>query len=205
MGRLTVSEFVTLDGVLQAPGAPEEDAEGGFRHGGWQAPLIDAESGNVITRHIQQMDALLLGRKTYDIFAAYWPNQRGAIADKLNGVPKFVASRSRRKLEWQRSTLLHGDVPERVARVKREHGEVHVIGSGELVQALLRHELVDRFDLWVYPLLLGTGKRLFADGTVPTGLRLAGSRAYPKGAIHLEYERAGKPTYGDMADEVGKK
>src|SRR5438132_801047 len=145
MGRLIVSEFVTLDGVMQAPGGPDEDTESGFRHGGWQAPLIDEESGSVITKHIQRMDALLLGRKTYDIFAGYWPKAVGDIADKLNNVPKFVASRSRSKLEWNKSSLVQGDVPKEVVRIKKEHGEVHVIGSGDLVQTLLRHDLVDRF------------------------------------------------------------
>jgi dihydrofolate reductase len=199
MGQLIVSEFMTLDGVMQAPGGPEEDTAGGFAHGGWQAPFVDQESLRLITKHIQQMDALLLGRRTYDIFAAYWPKATaGDIADKLNRVPKVVASRSRRKLEWNNSTLLQGDLSKEVARVKQTHGEVHVIGSGDLVQTLLRHDLVDRFDLWVYPLLLGTGKRLFGEGTVPAGLRLTGSQAFPKGVIHLEYERAGQPTYGRM-------
>ena len=202
MGQLIVSEFVTLDGVMQAPGGPEEDTEGGFKHGGWQAPFSDEESGSLITKDIERMDALLLGRKTYDIFAAYWPKATtGKIANKLNTAPKFVASRSRRKLEWNNSTLIQGDLSKEVARIKQKHGEVHVIGSGNLVQTLLRHDLVDRFNLWVYPLLLGTGKRLFGDGTVPAGLRLTNSQAFPKGAILLTYERAGKPRYGDLSVE----
>ncbi len=192
MGQLIVSEMVSLDGVMQAPGGPEEDTEGGFKHGGWQAPLLDEESLSLITREIGRMDALLLGRKTYDIFAAYWPKTTNnkEIADKLNNAPKFVASRSRRRLEWNNSTLIQGDL---------KHGEVHVIGSGNLVQSLLRHDLVDRFNLWVYPLLLGTGKRLFGEGTLPAGLRLSSSQAFPKGAIHLAYERAGKPKHGDLS------
>src|SRR6266705_4185743 len=200
MGQLIVSEFVTLDGVMQAPGGPEEDTEGGFKHGGWQAPLLDEESLSLITGDIGRMDALLLGRKTYDIFAAYWPRATTnmEIADKLNTAPKYVASRSRRKLEWNNSTLIQGDVSKEVARIKQKHGEVHVIGSGDLVQTLLRHDLVDRLNLWVYPLLLGTGKRLFADGTVPTALRLVESATFPKGAVLLTYERAGKPTFGSM-------
>jgi dihydrofolate reductase len=197
-----VTEFLTLDGVMQAPGGPDEDTESGFKHGGWQAPLIDEESGTIITRGIQRMDALLLGRKTYDIFAAYWPKATGDIADKLNGVPKFVASRSRRKLEWNNSTLIQGDLPKQVASIKKTHDEVHVIGSGDLAQTLLRNDLVDRLSLWVYPLTLGTGKRLFGEGTVPTSLRLASSRAFPKGAVHLEYDRVGKPKYGDMSAEA---
>ena len=196
MGQLIVSEMVSLDGVMQAPGGAEEDTEGGFKHGGWQAPLLDEESLSLISREIGRMDALLLGRKTYDIFAAYWPKTttNKEIADKLNNAPKFVASRSRRRLEWNNSTLIQGDLSKEVARIKQKHGEVHVIGSGNLVQTLLRFDLVDRLSLWVYPLLLGTGKRLFGEGTLPTGLRLTSSAAFPKGAIHLAYERAGKPT-----------
>jgi len=120
MGQLIVSEFVTLDGVMQGPGGPEEDIEGGFKHGGWQAPLLDEESLSLITRDIGRMDALLLGRKTYDIFAAYWPKATNnkEIADKLNNAPKYVASRSRRKLEWNNSTLIQGDLSKEVARIK---------------------------------------------------------------------------------------
>src|SRR2546422_5094038 len=203
MGQLIVSEFVTLDGVMQAPGGPEEDTEGGLKHGGWQGLLRDGESLRLITRDIGRMDALLLGRKPYDIFAAYWPRATtGKIADKLNNAPKFVASRSRRRLEWNNSTLIQGDLSKEVARIKQEHGEVHVIGSGNLVQTLLGHELVDLFNLWVYPLLLGTGKRLFGEGTVPAGLRLTASRAFPKGAIHMVYERAGKPKHDDLSVEA---
>jgi len=201
MGQLIVSEMVSLDGVMQAPGGPEEDTEGGFKHGGWQAPLLDEESLSLITRDIGRMDALLLGRKTYDIFAAYWPKAttNKEIADKLNNAPKFVASRSRRKLEWNNSTLIQGDVSKEVGRIKQKYGEVHVIGSGDLVQTLLRHDLVDWFNLWVYPILLGTGKRLFGEGTLPAGLRLTNSQAFPKGAIHLAYEHAGKPKHGDLS------
>src|SRR5438067_7232654 len=193
MGQLIVSEFVSLDGVMQAPGGPEEDTEGGFKHGGWQMPLLDEESLSVITRDIGRMDALLLGRKTYDIFAAYWPKATSdkEIADKLNSAPKFVASRSRRKLEWNNSTLIQGDLSKEVARIKQEHGEVHVIGSGNLVQTLLRHDLVDRFNLWVYPLLLGTGKRLFGEVTVPAGLLRTSSQSFHRREIHLAYELAG--------------
>lgn len=203
MGELIVSEFVTLDGVMQAPGGPKEDTEGGFRHGGWQAPLLDEEAGELITRDIERMDALLLGRKTYDIFANYWPTANvDRIADKLNSAPKFVASRTRRKLAWNNSTQLQDDVPKDVARIKQKYGEVHVIGSGNLVQTLLRNGLVDRFNLWVHPVLLGSGKRLFAEGTVPTSLRLTTSQAFPKGAILLTYEPVGKPRYGDMTVET---
>src|SRR5436309_1209125 len=191
MGQLIVSEFVTLDGVMQAPGGPEEDTEGGFKHGGWQAPFSDEESGSLITKDIERMDALLLGRKTYDIFAAYWPKATtGKIANKLNSAPKFVASRSRRKLEWNNSTLIQADLSKEVARIKQKHGEVHVIGSGNLVQTLLRQDLVDRFNLWLYPLLLSTGKRLLVDGTVPASLHVTSSQESSKGALHLAYASA---------------
>src|SRR5947208_11384511 len=203
MGKLIVIEMVALNGVMQAPGGAKEDTESGFKHGGWQMPLLDEESLNLITRDIGRMDALLLGRKTYDIFAAYWPKATtGKIADKLNSAPKFVVSRSRRKLEWNNSTLIQGDLSKEVARIKQNHGEVHVMGSGNLVQTLLRHDLVDRFNLWVYPLLLGTGKRLFGEGTMPAGLRLTSSRTFPRGAIHLAYEQAGKPKHGDLSVEA---
>lgn len=201
MGELVVNMFTSLDGVLQGPGGPDEDREGGFEYGGWQAPYVDEESGKVITDHIAGMEALLLGRKTYEIFAAYWPRQpaENPIAARLNGAPKYVASRMLDSLGWTNSTLLQGDMAQSVARVKAQFGRVDVIGSGNLVQTLLRNDLADRLNLWVFPVLLGSGKRLFGDGTVPTALRLAESATFPKGAVHLTYERAGKPTFGTMA------
>jgi dihydrofolate reductase len=201
MGELMVSMFVSLDGVIQGPGAPDEDREGGFEHGGWQAPYFDEESGKVITGHIARLEALLLGRKTYEIFAAYWPQAAAEdpIAARLNSAPKYVASRTLDTVEWNNSKLIEGDVADAVARLKREHGQIDVIGSGNLVQTLLRHDLVDRLNVWVYPVLLGSGKRLFADGTVPTALRLVESATFPKGAVLLAYQRTGKPTYGSMA------
>ena len=204
MGRLIVTEFMTLDGVAQAPGRPEEDPEAGFAHGGWQAPLIDRADGADVFATAKTMDALLLGRKTYDIFAGYWPTAPDSIpfTGLLNGVPKYVASRTLTgPLAWQGSTLVADDLAESVTALKGRHDEVHVIGSLDLVQSLLRLGLVDRQNLWVYPLLLGTGKRVFADGTVPAALRLTDSVTYPKGALHLTYEIAGVPTYGSMAVE----
>ena len=199
MGDLVVDTFLTLDGVMQAPGAPREDPEGGFRHGGWQVPHFDAPSGKAIGEGIERMDALLLGRKTYDIFAAYWPTapQDHPIAAKLNAVPKYVASRTLRSAAWRNSTILQGDAAQAIAEVKRRHRETHVIGSGNLVQTLLRHGLADRFNLWLYPVTLGQGKRLFAEGTVPTAFRLERSQAFPNGAVLLTYRPVGKPTYGD--------
>lgn len=201
MGQLVVTEFLTLDGVAQAPGRPDEDDSGGFVHGGWQAPLFDEASGAVMFERARDLDALLLGRRTYDIFAAYWPHAPEEIpfTGLLNGAPKYVASRTLSEpLSWSGSSLLPGDVAEAVAAVKQRHRHVSVIGSLGLVQTLLEARLVDRFELWLYPLLLGSGTQVFGPGTVPTALRLAESTTYPSGTVHLVYEPAGEPTYGDM-------
>jgi dihydrofolate reductase len=205
MGKLIVTEFVTLDGVAQAPGGPDEDRDGGFTLGGWQVPLLDQESGGTMFERAQSMDALLLGRKTYEIFAAYWPKAPEEIpfTGLLNRVPKYVASRTLSDpLAWQGTTLLAGDLGESVAAAKERHDEVHVIGSLDLVQSLLRLGLVDRLNLWQYPLLLGSGKRVFAGGTVPTALRLTESVTWPNGTLQLTYETAGAPTYGNLAIEA---
>jgi dihydrofolate reductase len=204
MGKLIVTEFVTLDGVAQAPGGPDEDREGGFAHGGWQAPVADPESGAVIFDEAKKMGALLLGRRTYEIFADYWPDapQEIPFTGLLNGAPKYVASRSLSgPLAWQGSTLIAGDLAAGVTDLKTRHEEVHVIGSLNLLQSLLRLGLVDRMNLWLYPLVLGSGKQVFADGTVPTALRLIGSVTYPNGTLHLTYGTAGVPTYGDLGVE----
>jgi dihydrofolate reductase len=205
MGRLVVTEFVTLDGIAQAPGAPDEDRDSGFAHGGWQAPLLDHESGDAMFEQAKNMDALLLGRKTYEIFANYWPNAPEEIpfTGLLNRVPKYVASRTLAEpLSWQGSTLVAGDLAEGITALKERHEQVHVIGSLDLVQSLLRFELIDQLNLWLYPLLLGSGKQVFASGTVPTALRLTDSVTYPNGTLHLTYETAGHPTYGNLADET---
>jgi dihydrofolate reductase len=202
MGRLIVTEYVTLDGVAQAPGEPEEDRDGGFTHGGWLAPLVDQATGAAVFEQAKSMDALLLGRKTYDIFAGYWPKAPEEIpfTGLLNRVPKYVASRSLAgPLGWQGSALIVGDLAAGVATVKERHDEVHVIGSLDLVQSLLRLGLVDRLNLWLNPLLLGSGKRVFAGGTVPTALRLTNSVTHSHGTLQLTYETAGAPTYGNLA------
>jgi dihydrofolate reductase len=204
MGKLIVTEFLTLDGVAQAPGGPDEDRDHGFTHGGWQAPLLDEESGSAVFEQARNMDALLLGRKTYEIFADYWPAAPEEIpfTGLLNGVPKYVASRTLSEpLAWEGSTLLTGDFAESIAAAKERHDRVHVIGSLDLVQSLLRFGLVDRLNLWLYPLLLGSGKQVFGDGTVPTALRLTESHTYSSGTLQLTYETAGVPTYGDMTTE----
>jgi dihydrofolate reductase len=202
MGKLIVTEFVTLDGVAQAPGGPDEDREGGFRHGGWQAPLRNQVAGSVVFEQARNMDALLLGRRTYEIFAGYWPNASEEVpfTGLLNRVPKYVASRTLTDpLAWQGSTLLSEFTAESVNFLKERHDELHVIGSLNLVQSLLRFGLVDRLNLWLYPLLLGSGKKVFDDGTVPTALRLTESMTYTNGTLHLTYETIGAPTYGNLA------
>ena len=197
MGMLAVDLFITLDGVYQAPGGPEEDPEHGFEYGGWQAPYLDDESGAVIGAGIDRLDALLLGRKTYDIFAGYWPNQGDdPIAVKFNAVPKFVASRTLTDPTWQGTTVV-SDVATEVRAIKDRFDEIHVIGSGDLARGLLAADLVDRLNLYLYPIAFGTGKRLFDAGTVPAAFRLAEPPvAYPKGAVSLVYERAGVPVTG---------
>jgi dihydrofolate reductase len=204
MGKLIVTEFMTLDGVAQAPGGPDEDREGGFAHGGWQAPVADQEAAAIKFEEASSMDALLLGRKTYEIFADSWPKASPEIpwTGLLNDVPKYVASRTLAgPLAWQGSTLVTGDLAENITALKERHDEVHVIGSLDLVQSLLSSGLVDLLRLWVYPLLLGRGKQVFAHGTVPTALHLTESVTYPGGALHLTYETDGVPTYGSMAGE----
>ena len=201
MGKLIVTEFVTLDGVGQAPGGPDEDREGGFEHGGWQAPLGDEDAGDVIFEEAKSMDALLLGRKTYEIFANYWPTASDEIpfTSLINGVPKYVASRTLAgPLDWQHSTIVDEPIADGVSALKERHDELQVIGSLNLVQSLLRFGLVDRLHLWQYPVLLGSGKQVFADGIAPTALRLIESVTYPSGTIHLTYDTAGAPTYGTM-------
>ena len=198
---LIVTEFLTLDGVAQGPGRHDEDRDGGFEHGGWQAPLMEEGTGPDLFARAEPMDALLLGRKTYEIFADYWPTAPEEIpyTGLLNRVPKYVASTTlSAPLEWQGSTLLQGEFVESINELKASHAEVHVIGSLDLVQSLLQHRLVDRLHLWLYPLALGTGKQLFAGGTVPTTFRLTESKAYPGGTVHLAYDLDGVPTYGDM-------
>jgi len=201
MGKLVVNTFTSLDGVMQAPGIPEEDQEGGFDQGGWQVPYFDEESGAVMSEALSAFDAMLLGRKTYEIFAGYWPYAPAddPIAARLNEAPKYVASRSLDSVGWKSSTLLKGDLAEEVARLKEQYNEIHTSGSGNLVQSLMQQGLVDQYNLWVYPVLLGSGKRLFGDGTVPTALRLIESRTFGNGAVMLSYEPTGKPEYGTTA------
>jgi len=201
MRKLIVSTFLTLDGVMQAPGGPEEDDSGGFAHGGWSVNYWDDRMGEVMGAAMSVPFDLVLGRRTYDIFAAYWPHaseEQGA--KPLNDATKHVASRSRPTLEWRNSVLIEGDAAEGVAALKQQDGpELQVHGSGDLVQTLLRHGLVDEYRLWVFPLVIGSGKRLFADGTVPAALRLVDSQVSTTGVVMGTYEPAGEIVTGSFA------
>ena len=201
MRKLIVSTFMTLDGVMQAPGGPEEDDEGGFSLGGWSVNYWDEQMGEVMGETTSRPFALVLGRKTYDIFAAHWPHaseEEGATL--FNEATKYVASRSRPTLEWSNSVLIDGDAADGVAALKDEDGpELQVHGSGDLVQTLLRHNLVDEYRLWVFPLVIGSGKRLFGDGTVPAGLKLLDSSVSTTGVVMSTYEPAGEIVTGSFA------
>jgi dihydrofolate reductase len=204
MGLVHIEMFATLDLVGQAPGGPDEDPEG-FPFGGWQAPLLDEVAAAQVGAAYQGVDALLLGRRTYDVFAAYWPHQDGGEDDEIarlfNRVPKYVASRGRPDLTWAGSTQLGPDLPTAVREVRDRHEHVAVVGSLDLVQTLWRERLFDRLDLWVHPIVLGVGKKVFAGGAVPSTLTLLEPpTASPSGTVHLRYGLAdGTPGTGDMS------
>ncbi len=201
MRALIVSTFLTLDGVMQAPGGAGEDDSGGFAHGGWSVTYWDEMMPAVMGEALSAPFDLVLGRRTYDIFAAHWPHaseEEGAAV--FNDATKHVASRSHPKLEWKNSVLIEGDAAAGIAALKREDGpELQVHGSGNLIQTLLRHNLVDTYRLWVFPLVLGSGKRLFAEGTVPAGLRLVDSTVSTTGVIISTYAPAGEVVTGSFA------
>jgi dihydrofolate reductase len=204
-GRIHIDLFTTLDGVSQAPGGPEEDPDGGFAFGGWQAPLIDETDGAQVDAGIQAMDALMLGRRTYDIFAAYWPHQvdgpAARIARKFDAIPKYVASRGTPELGWRDSHLLGSDLAGAVSTLRERHQEIHVIGSIDFARTLVADGLFDQLNLWVYPVVLGAGKRLFPDDGPPAALKLLSAEpASAKGAVLLRYGFTGAvPATGDMA------
>ncbi|MET4926658.1 dihydrofolate reductase family protein [Streptomyces sp. PSRA5] len=206
MRKLMVTTFVTLDGVMQGPGGSDEDRDGGFEHGGWSVPHFGADLIERMTDLVHRADALLVGRRTYDIFAATWPLAEAddPIGSKMNSVRKYVASRTLDTVSWQNSTLLTGDVAEAVAGLKRgDGGEIQVHGSGDLVQTLIAHDLVDEFHVLVFPVLVGSGKRLFGKGTIPAGLNLVDTARSESGVVISTYARAGKVEYGAMGPETG--
>jgi dihydrofolate reductase len=200
MRRLAVNTFVSLDGVMQAPGGPDEDPVGGFTHGGWAVNYWDDEMmGRMAAAGPYE---LLLGRGTYEIFAAHWPYAEGPIADHLNSIPKHVASTTLERVDWNNSTLITGDVADYVGALKREDGpEIQVHGSPGLIQTLLGHDLIDEFRVWTFPLVIGTGKRLFGDGTIPAGLRLLANEVTATGVTISTYERAGAIDSGSFEFE----
>lgn len=203
MRKLAANTFLTLDGVMQAPGGPEEDPTGGFMHGGWSVNYWDELMGEVMGEAMGRPFDLLLGRKTYEIFAAHWPHATDEpAADVLNRATKYVASTTLDAVEWQNSMLLEGDVAEAVTRLKEDEGpEIQIHGSGNLIQTLLEHDLVDEYRLWIFPVVLGTGKRLFADGAIPRGLKLVDSKTSTTGVVIATYERGGEVEYGSFALE----
>lgn len=200
--RLTLHTFLTLDGVMQAPGGPEEDPSGGFQYGGWSAPYGDQESGAAMTGYFEHASAFLLGRNTYQIFAGYWPkvtDPGNPIASKLNALPKYVASATLPSVDWNNSTLLGGDVLTEVGKLKeRPGGELQVHGSGQLAQALIEADLVDEYRLMFIPQHLGSGRKLFRDGLTAAALRLTGSSATSAGVIIARYVPDGPARTGSF-------
>ena len=204
MRKLVVTTFMTLDGVMQAPGGPEEDTDGRFEHGGWSVGYWDERMGELALEIHLAAGGVLFGRKTYEILGAYWPRvgDDDPMAAKLNAVPKYVASRMLDDLAWNNSTLLEGDVPDAVARLKAEDGDpLLVIGSSELVQTLIRQDLVDTFKVWTFPVVVGEGKRLFGDGAMPAGLALTDTETSTTGVTVATYERAGEIKIGSFAPD----
>jgi dihydrofolate reductase len=204
MGLIHIDLFATLDGVAQAPGGPDEDSDNGFAFGGWQAPLFDEIVGEQVGAGMAGLDALLLGRRTYDIFASFWPYQEDGVDAEIsklfNRLPKYVASRGDPTLEWANSALLGPDLASEVRQLRERHENVHVIGSLDLTQTLFAQRLFDRLTLWVFPVVLGTGKKVFGGGAVPANLTLTEPAVTSgTGAVLLRYALAeGTPGTGDM-------
>jgi dihydrofolate reductase len=201
MSKLTITTFVTLDGVMQAPGGPAEDPSGSFTHGGWVFPYSDGDMGKFMADVFSRADAFLLGRGTYQIFSNYWPkvtDPKNPIAVPLNKLPKHVASKTLSTVTWAPSMLIR-DVVSEVPGLKQQYQrELQVHGSAGLIQTLIQHGLVDELNLLTYPVILGTGKRLFGSGTVPTAFKLVSTRMTGTGVIISVYQHAGRPKYGSF-------
>jgi dihydrofolate reductase len=202
MRKLVVNTFVSLDGVMQAPGGPEEDPTGGFEQGGWSVSFWDDQMMQAMSEFMGKPFDLILGRKTYEIFAAHWPHTDEPGAAELNRATKYVASRTLDTLEWENSQLLEGEVGEAVARLKEEDGpELQVHGSSDLIQTLLRDALIDEFRVWTFPVVLGTGKRLFGESAPPFALKRVDSQISSTGVVMATYEPAGEIPIGSFALE----
>ncbi|MFJ9821957.1 dihydrofolate reductase family protein [Streptomyces sp. NPDC101151] len=203
MGKLVSTIFVSLDGVHQAPGGPQEDTSGGFDQGGWSFPYGDEDFGRFVTEVFDRVDAFLLGRRTYEIFASYWPkvtDPADPVAGRLNALPKYVVSSTLRAPEWSGTTVLSGDLAKEVAALKeRTDGELQIHGSGALVRSLLDLQLIDTLHVLTFPVVLGAGRRLFQEGAVPTRFRHAGGRVTGAGVSIQSYDLLGRPEYGSFA------
>ncbi len=198
MRKIIVLTFVSMDGVMQAPGGPEEDTSGGFKYGGWTVPFFDDFIGKLMGEQMGRPFDLLLGRKTYEIFASYWPYHREADMG-INDATKYVASRQPLHLTWEKSVQLEGNLVKAIRELKTKEGpDLQVHGSGNLIQTLMRSDMVDELWLKIYPITLGAGKRLFADGTIPAAFELTDSKVSPKGVIVANYRRAGKVQTGSF-------
>lgn len=191
--------MVSLDGVMQAPGGPEEDTSGDFKYGGWTVPYSDESFGKILNEELSAPFDLLVGRKTYEIWNAYWPKQTGSIADPFNRAKKYVVSDDVMDAPWKESILINGDVVAKIKALKKEDGPtLHVWGSSVLLQTLLKNDLVDELRLRIYPVTLGTGKRLFGEGTIPVAFKLMDSQALPSGVILANYKRDGEVKTGSF-------
>lgn len=199
MRKLVVLSFISLDGVMQAPGGPNEDPDGNFKYGGWTVPYWDDYSNAKMDEQMSMPFELLLGRKTYDIFASYWPHQQGSIAEPFNATTKYVVSASVPELTWEHTELIDGNVAEKIKELKDQDGPMlQVHGSGNMIQTLLKHDLVDELWLKIFPVTLGSGKRLFAEGSTPARFELTESSVSPKGVIFANYKRSGDVTTGSF-------
>jgi len=199
MRKLVVLSFISLDGVMQAPGGPEEDASNGFKYGGWVFPYFDEDAGRIMTEQMNYNADLLLGRKTYEIFASYWPHHEDQWPG-INDVKKYVASKTLTSADWKNSVLLHNNVEDQIRQIKKEEGpDLQVHGSADFIQTLLKSDLVDELWLKIFPLTLGNGKRLFQNGTIPANFRLIDCKVTPAGVIIASYKRDGEVKTGSFA------